>query len=260
MVNAIRGLLADEGDHFACFALKCCLNTENAGSNGFLAICIGKHGSTAALAYIQLNGTGLYTETASYKVLQIFAAACKHFVSKAVSAYGIIIFADEGSLIIMDSFGNADNHIAVFLKAVVYLGKESFCIKGCLRKIDQKRIVACVFPRQSACCGEPSCVTSHDLYDGNGFFLIYIGIQGDLTDCGSHISGSASEARGVISVDKIVINSLRLANNADITACHGCIPGKLAYSIHGVIAANIEEPADIHFFKFTEKLRVYRIL
>ena len=44
---------------------------------------------------------------------------------------------------------------------------------------------------------------------------------------------------------KIIVNGLRLSDNADVTANHGCVAGKLAHSIHGIVAADIEKGFDI---------------
>ena len=259
LINALRGLLTDERYHFSSFAFQRSLNAENTGCNGLLAVRVREHGGTAALAYIQFNGAGFHAESASYQVFQIFAAACQHFMTKSISAYGIVIFADKSSLIIMNAFGNAYNNIAVFFEAGFSFFQKFFCIEGCFRKINKKRVIAGIFAGEGAGCCKPSGMTSHDLYDGHGFFLINIGIQGDFTNCGSHISGSTAKSRSVVSMHKIIVNGLRLSDNADVTANHGCVAGKLAHSIHGIVAADVEKPADIHLLKFAEKLWVYRI-
>ena len=181
-------------------------------------------------------------------------------MSEGIGAYGVVIFTDEGAFGIVDSFRNTNHNVAVFLKCTAYLRKEFLCVKSCLRQINKKRIVTCIFAGKGTCGGQPACVTSHDLHDGYGFFLIDAGIQGDLADCGSHISGRTSKSRRMIGMHKVIVNGFRFADNADVTADHGCIAGKLAHRIHGVISANIKEPANIHLFKPAEQFRVYRVL
>ena len=58
---------------------------------------------------------------------------------------------------------------------------------------------------------------------------------------------------------KVIVNGFRLADHANRAACLSSVSGELTYSVHGVIAPDIEEPADIHFLEFFEKKRVNRI-
>ena len=84
----------------------------------------------------------LHAKSASHQVFQIFAAACQHFMTKSIGAYRIVIFADKSSFIIMNAFGNADNNITVFFEAGFCFFQKFFCIKGCFRKINKKRVIA----------------------------------------------------------------------------------------------------------------------
>ena len=102
-------------------------------------------------------------------------------------------------------------------------------------------------------------MTSHDLDDRHGFFLIDIGIQSDLTDSRCNIFGSTSEARCMIRMDQVIIDRLRLADHTDGASNFGRIAGKFADSIHGIISTDIEKPADVHLLKLAEKLRIDRI-
>ena len=61
-------------------------------------------------------------------------------------------------------------------------------------------------------------MTSHDLDDSDGFFLIDTGVQGNLTDGGGYVAGSTSESRCVVGVYKVVINGLRLTEDTDVAA------------------------------------------
>ena len=103
-------------------------------------------------------------------------------------------------------------------------------------------------------------MTSHDLDDSDRFFLVDAGVQGDLTDGGGYVAGSTSESGSMVGVYKIVINGLRLTEDTDVAADLFSIAGKLADGIHGIVAADIKEPADIHLLEFLKKLRINRIL
>ena len=180
-------------------------------------------------------------------------------MSKGICTYRAVIFADESALCIVDSFRDTDDYIAVLFKGFLNSFEESFLIKGCFREIDQEWIVTFVFSGKGRGCSEPARMTAHDFYNSNGFFLIDICIYGNFADCRGYISGSTSKAWSVVSMNQVVINGFGLSDNADIAACLGCIPGKLAYSIHGIISANIEKPANVHFSEFLKKSGVNRI-
>ena len=136
----------------------------------------------------------------------------------------------------MDALGYTDDNVAVFLKGSINFLEKFLYIEIRFRKINEKWVVSGVFPGKGSCSGEPACVTSHDLDDGDGFFLI-----------------------NMVCVYKIVINGLRLAEDTDITVDLFGIAGKLADGIHGIISSDIKEPADVHLLEFPEQLRINRI-
>ena len=182
-----------------------------------MLVCSGEHSSRAALAYIELYGAGFDTETAAYKILKIFTAAGKHLVTEGVGSGSAVVFADESAVFIMDSLRYTDYDVAVFLEGSMNFLEKFFYIEIGFRKINEKRIVSDIFP-QSCCSGEPASVTSHDLDDGDGFFLIDAGVPGDLPDGGGYVAGGASETGSVVGVYKIVINGLRLTEDTDVAA------------------------------------------
>ena len=225
-----------------------------------MLVCSGEHSCRAALAYIELYGAGFDAKTAAYKILKIFTAASKHLVTEGVGSGSAVVFADESAVFIMDSLRYTDYDVAVFLEGSMNFLEKFFYIEIGFRKINEKRIVSNIFPGKGSSSGEPACVTSHDLDDSDGFFLIDTGVQGDLTDGGSYVAGSTSESGSMVGVYKIVINGLRLTEDTDVAADLFSIAGKLADGIHGIVAADIKEPADIHLLEFLKKLRINRIL
>ena len=63
----------------------------------------------------------------------------------------------------------------------------------------------------------------------------------------------------MVCVYKVIVDGLRLAKDTDIAADLPGIAGKLADSIHGIVASDIKEPADVHLLEFTEELRINRV-
>lgn len=64
----------------------------------------------------------------------------------------------------------------------------------------------------------------------------------------------------MIGEDQVIVNGLGNADETDVAADGGCVPGQAAHRIHGVIAADIKYISDIQFLKFFKKLAVNRIL
>ena len=58
---------------------------------------------------------------------------------------------------------------------------------------------------------------------------------------------------------QIIVDCLGHTDKADVAVCPGRIAGKLAYRIHGIIAADVKHIADISFLKSIKKLGIYRI-
>ena len=180
-------------------------------------------------------------------------------MAESVGTGSTVVFADESAVFIMNALGYTDDNVAVFLKGSINFLEKFLYIEIRFRKINEKWIVSDVFPCKGSGSGEPASVTSHDLDDGGRFFLIDTGVQGDLTDSGSHVTGSASEAWGMVRIYKVIINGLRLAEDTDVAADLFGIAGKLADGIHGIISSDIKEPADVHLLEFPEQLRINRI-
>ena len=180
-------------------------------------------------------------------------------MAESVGTGSTVVFADESAVFIMNALGYTDDNVAVFLKGSINFLEKFLYIEIRFRKINEKWIVSGVFPCKGSGSGEPASVTSHDLDDGGRFFLIDTGVQGDLTDSGSHVTGSASEAWGMVRIYKVIINGLRLAEDTDVAADLFGIAGKLADGIHGIISSDIKEPADVHLLEFPEQLRINRI-
>ena len=103
-------------------------------------------------------------------------------------------------------------------------------------------------------------MASHDFHNSNGFLIVvYRSVHSDFPNCGSYIFCRASESRSVVGEHQVVVNGFRNADKADIALNAFCIAGKLAYCIHRVVAADVEEAADAVLFKLAEKSRIYFI-
>ena len=153
---------------------------------------------------------------------------------------------------INDSFGDTYDNVIIFFKCALQILCELFKFKRCFRKVNKKRVISFALSCQYAGSSKPAGMASHDFHNRDRFLLVYRSIQSDFTYCGSHISGGASIARGVIGQNQVIVNGLRDADKTDSAANAPGVAGQLAYGIHGVIAADIEKGADIHAFQLFE--------
>ena len=104
-------------------------------------------------------------------------------------------------------------------------------------------------------------MTSHDLDDRHGFFVVVNGcVDGDLTNGGRNIFCGASESRRMIGEHEIVVDRFRDSDEPDVAFDRFRIAGKLADCVHGIVAADIEKVADIFDCKFFKQLRIDRIV
>ena len=103
-------------------------------------------------------------------------------------------------------------------------------------------------------------MTPHDFYDGNRLFIVVNrSICCNFADNRSNVFSGTSISGSVVSFYEIVINCLRNTDKTDLAICSGSIAGKLAYGIHRIISANVEEISDVFFFESAEQFRINRI-
>ena len=99
-------------------------------------------------------------------------------------------------------------------------------------------------------------MTTHDLDDGDRPLLIDRGIKNDLADSGGNIFGSASESRGVVREDKVVIDRFRNSDEFHIASDFFCVAGELVHGIHGVISSHVEKVTDVHLAEIVKDRRI----
>ena len=64
----------------------------------------------------------------------------------------------------------------------------------------------------------------------------------------------------MVRVHKVIVNGLRNADEPDVTSILRCIAGKLAYSIHGIISADVEEIPDAVLFQPAEQFWIHPVV
>jgi len=95
-------------------------------------------------------------------------------------------------------------------------------------------------------------MASHEFHNGNRLLLVHRRIQRNLPYGSCHILRRTAVARRVIGLNQVIINGLRNTDKPNVASVMGRIAGKLADRIHGIIAADVQEIANLHpaeFFK-----------
>ena len=92
-------------------------------------------------------------------------------------------------------------------------------------------------------------MTAHDLDDADHAGIVHTGVLIDLHAAGGDILGGRSEAGAVVRAEKVVVDGLGHAHHAALIADLLHIFGDLVAGIHGVVAAIVEEIADIVLFE-----------
>ena len=113
------------------------------------------------------------------------------------------------------------------------------------RQADHRRALAILVLRERGGGGQPARVAPHDFHDGHGFEVVNRGITHQLLDRRADVFGGRAVARRVVGVGQIVVDRLGNADKADVAADFGGVVAQFEDGIHAVVAADIEEVADI---------------
>src|SRR5690606_6220930 len=94
--------------------------------------------------------------------------------------------------------------------------------------------------------GNPAGGTAHDLDDRNEIALAHgLGVAGDFTHGGGEILDHAAVAGAVVGGGQVVVDRLRHADDAELVALFLGELGNLVGGILRVVAADVEEVADV---------------
>ena len=179
-------------------------------------------------------------------------------MAEIVCAGSLAVLTDKAALCVGDAFRYADDDVRSVFQRISHILYEFLHIEGDLRQIDEHRIITGLFSGQRRGSGKPACVASHKLYDRHRLLFIDGSVQHDVPHGGRHILGRTAVAGGMICLHQIVVDGLWHADKSNGRIYFSGITGKLVYRIHGIIAADIEEIADLQLFQFFKETSVYR--
>ena len=154
------------------------------------------------------------------------------------------VFGNELAVLVVHAFGNDDQtFLVLFVDRLDLLG-ERVQIKINLGQVDQIRAVAAVV-RQRRSRGQPAGVTAHALHDRDHAGVIHGGILVHFHHGRRDVLRRRTVARAMVGAVQVVVDRLRNAHYAALVAVLQHILGDFVAGIHRVVAAVVEEIADV---------------
>ena len=164
-------------------------------------------------------------------------------VAKAVGAGGLG-FGDEAAVGIVNAFGNRDEALAGLVIDAFDVGEELIHVKVDLGQIDQIGTVT-VQIAQAGRGGEPAGVPAHALHDGDLADVIDAGVAADFHQGGRNVLRGGGKAGAVVRAIQVVVNGLGNADHAAFIVHLCAVAADFVAGVHGVVAAVVEEIADV---------------
>ena len=163
---------------------------------------------------------------------------------------------DVAAIFQLHAFGNGDHDAGLLLLHHAHLLNEVFHIEGHFGQADHVHTLAVVTLCQSGGSGQPAGVAAHDLHHGDVLGAVHGGIADDLLHHHADVLGSRAVAGGVVGDHQVVVDGLGHTHKADVALDAFAVLSQLADGVHGVVAADVEEVADVQLFQNGEQLFV----
>ena len=197
----------------------------------------------AALQQIQLDATDLGAGLLLQHLRQNGGQTAQLSMAEAVIG-GYLGLGDEAAVLIVDALGDGDDTAAFFGIDSLHVLDELGHTEIRFRQINEVGTCA-VLRCQRRRGGQPAGVAAHDLHDHDHAGVIDMGVVIDLHHGRGDVLGRRGIAGAVVGTEEVVIDGLGYAHDPALVA-HGLHIGvDFVAGIHGVVAAVIEEVADV---------------
>ena len=133
-------------------------------------------------------------------------------------------------------------------------------VEGHFGQADHVHTLAVIALGQRCGGGQPAGVASHDLHHGDVLGAVHGGVTDDLLHHNADVLGRRTVTGGVVGDHQVVVDGLGHAHEADVALDALAVLGQLADGVHGVVAADVEEVADVQLFQNGEQLLVDRLV
>ena len=154
------------------------------------------------------------------------------------------VLGDELAVLVVDALGHDDQALLVLLIDRLDLLGEGIEIEVDLGQVDQVGALAAVIGERGG-GGQPAGVAAHALDDGDHAGVVHGGIAIDFHHGRGDVLRRGGIARAVIGAVQVVVDRLRDAHHAALIAVLEHELGDLVAGIHRVVAAVVEEIADV---------------
>ena len=159
----------------------------------------------------------------------------------------------------MDALGDRDHAVALFLVDALDVGKEFIHIEVTLGQVDEVG-ARTVFGSERGGGSQPAGVAAHDLDDADHTGVVHARVLIDLHAARGDILRGAGVAGAVVGAEEIVVDGLGNAHHAALIADLLHILGDLVAGVHGVVAAVVEEIADIMLLEHLENTLIIGVV
>ena len=257
--GALIGVVGDalQSDHLAGDALKGSLGGSTADLIGLGDVGAAGQVAGAALQGGKLDAAGLGVQIPGHDICQIAGGAGQGLVAEGIDCMHIVgQLADIAAILQLDAFGDGDDDAGLLLLHGTDLLHEVVHIEGHFGQADHVYALAVVALCQGSGGGQPAGVAAHDLDAGDVLGAVDSGVPDDLLHHNADVLGSGAVAGGVVGDHQVVVDGLGHAHKADVALDALAVLGQLADGVHGVVAADVEEVADVQLFQNGEQLFV----
>ena len=246
-----------DGHHLTGMALEGCLDGGAAHLVGFGDVGAAGQVSGAALQGGKLDAAGLGIQAAGHGVGQEPGGTGEGLMAESVHGVHIVgQFADIAAILQLDAFGHGNDDAGLLRLHTLHLFHKAVHIEGNFRQADHVHALAVFRPGQSCRSGKPAGVAAHDLHDGDILGAVNGGVADDFLHYHADVLGGTAVTGGMVGDHQVVVNGLGHAHKTDLAADMAAVIRQLADGVHAVVAADVEEIADVQFLQDLEQLLV----
>ena len=236
-------IAALEAHHLVGDTIDGVLHSGHAAHDGLLDIGLGRQVGTAPLEEGELDAPDLGAGLLLDYLGQQGGQAAQLGVAEAVGGRGLGL-GDEGAVGVVDALGDGHHAVALLLVDALHVGQELIHVEVHLGQVHQIGAGA-VGGGQGGGASQPAGVAAHDLDDADHAGVIHSGILIDLHAAGGNILGGGGEAGAVVGSKQVVVDGLGHAHHAALIADLLHVLADLVAGVHRVVAAVVEEVADV---------------
>ena len=214
--------------------------------------------SATALEEAELNAANLHIQLLLDHIGQHSSQAAQLSMAKAISSGGLGL-GNKGTVSVVDTLGDSHHAVALLLVNPLDISHKLIHIEISLRHINEVGAGA-VSSSETSGSSKPTGMTAHDLDDADHTGVIDPGVMINLHAGGGNILGSRSVAGAVVGAEQVVINGLGHAHHTALIANLLHILADLVAGVHRVVAAVIEEIANIVLLEDLQDSLVVRVI